>query len=209
MPSVETLLAFFAATALFAYMPGPAVLYTAAQTISRGRKAGFMAAAGIHLGCYAHVFAAAFGLSAIFTVVPSLYFALKLAGGAYLVFLGIQMIRTRAGDGTIPSLPEKSARRAFADSILVEVLNPKAAIFFIAFLPQFVSPEAGLPIWLQFLILGTIVNFAFASADIATVFFASEVKKRLVSTSRFQDFTRWIGGTLLVGLGLKLATDRT
>lgn len=168
-----------------------------------------MAAAGIHLGCYAHVFAAAFGLSAIFTVVPSLYFALKLAGGAYLVFLGIQMIRTRVGDGTIPSLPEKSARRAFADSILVEVLNPKAAIFFIAFLPQFVSPEAGLPIWLQFLILGTIVNFAFASADIATVFFASEVKKRLVSTSRFQDFTRWIGGTLLVGLGLKLATDRT
>ncbi|WP_299476332.1 LysE family translocator [uncultured Roseibium sp.] len=209
MPSVETLLAFFAATALFAYMPGPAVLYTAAQTISRGRKAGFMAAAGIHLGCYAHVFAAAFGLSAIFTVVPTLYFALKLAGGAYLVFLGVQMIRTRIDAGPVPSLPKKSARRAFVDSILVEVLNPKAAIFFIAFLPQFVSPEAGFPIWVQFLILGTIVNFAFASADIATVFFASEVKKRLVKTSRFQDFTRWIGGTLLVGLGLKLATDRT
>lgn len=209
MPSVETLLAFFAATALFAYMPGPAVLYTAAQTISRGRRAGFMAAAGIHLGCYAHVFAAAFGLSAIFTAVPTLYFALKLAGGAYLVFLGVQMIRTRIDAGPVPSLPKKSARRAFVDSILVEVLNPKAAIFFIAFLPQFVSPEAGFPIWLQFLILGTIVNFAFASADIATVFFASEVKKRLVKTSKFQDFTRWIGGTLLVGLGLKLAADRT
>lgn len=209
MPTTETFFAFLAATALFAYMPGPAVLYTAAQTLSRGRRAGFMAAAGIHLGCYVHVFAAAFGLSAIFTVVPTLYFALKLAGGAYLVFLGVQMIRTRVNAGPLPDLPQKSARRAFADSILVEVLNPKAAIFFIAFLPQFVSPEASLPIWVQFLILGTIVNFAFASADIATVFFASEVKKRLVRTSRFQEFTRWIGGTLLVGLGLKLATDRT
>nr|MEC9419161.1 LysE family transporter [Pseudomonadota bacterium] len=93
--TTETLLAFVAATALFAYMPGPALLYTAAQTIARGQRAGFMAAAGIHLGCYVHVFAAAFGLSAIFSVVPTLYFALKLVGGLYLIFLGIQMIRTR------------------------------------------------------------------------------------------------------------------
>jgi threonine/homoserine/homoserine lactone efflux protein len=207
--TTETLFAFIAATALFAYMPGPALLYTAAQTISRGQRAGFMAAAGIHIGCYVHVLAAAFGLSTIFTVVPELYFALKLAGGLYLVYLGIQMIRTRVAAGPVPDLPQKSARRAFADSVLVEVLNPKVAIFFIAFLPQFVSPEAGLPIWAQFLILGTIVNFAFTSADVVTVLFASEVKKRLTRTSRFQDMTRWIGGSLLVGLGLKLATDRT
>ena len=208
MPTIETFLAFLAATALFAYMPGPAVLYTAAQTLSRGRRAGVWAAAGIHVGCYAHVFAAAFGLSAIFTVVPTLYFALKVAGGVYLVFLGIQMIRTRMESGLVPELPQKSARRAFLDSILVEVLNPKAAIFFIAFLPQFVTPEASLPIWVQFLVLGTIVNFAFASADVMTVLFASEVKKRLGRTSRFQDLMRWVGGTLLVGLGVRLATDR-
>lgn len=206
--TTETLLAFIAATLLFAYMPGPALLYTAAQTISRGRRAGFMAAAGIHLGCYVHVLAAALGLSAIFTVVPALYFALKLAGGLYLIYLGIQMIRTRVAAGPVPELPQKSARRAFADSVLVEVLNPKVAVFFIAFLPQFVSPDAGLPIWAQFLLLGTIVNCAFTSADIVTVLFASEVKKRLTRTSSFQNLTRWIGGTLLVGLGLKLATDR-
>lgn len=206
--TTETFLAFLAATALFAYMPGPALLYTAAQTIARGKHAGFMAAAGIHLGCYVHVLAAAFGLSALFTVVPTLYFALKLIGGAYLVFLGVQMIRTRIASGPMPDLPQKSTRRAFLDSILVEVLNPKVAIFFIAFLPQFVSPEAGLPIWAQFLILGTIVNCAFTSADIVTVLFATEVKKRLTKTSRFQDLTRWLGGSLLVGLGLKLATDR-
>ena len=209
MLSTETFLAFLAATALFAYMPGPALLYTAAQTISRGQRAGFMAAMGIHIGCYAHVFAAAFGLSAIFNAVPTLYFALKLLGGLYLVYLGVQMIRTRVAAGPVPISPEKSTRRAFVDSVLVEILNPKVAIFFIAFLPQFVSPEAGLPIWLQFLILGTIVNFAFTSADIVTVLFASEVKRRLTRTSKFQDLTRWIGGTLLVGLGLKLATDRS
>ncbi|MCX2724388.1 LysE family translocator [Roseibium salinum] len=204
----ETFLAFLAATVLFAYMPGPALLYTAAQTIARGRKAGFMAAAGIHLGCYVHVLAAAFGLSAIFTVVPTLYFALKLVGGLYLIYLGVQMIRTRVAAGPVPDLPQKSARRAFADSVLVEVLNPKVAIFFIAFLPQFVSPEAGLPIWAQFLILGTIVNCAFTSADVVTVLFASEVKRRLTGSSRFQDLSRWLGGSLLAALGLKLATDK-
>ncbi|ASP35595.1 MULTISPECIES: LysE family translocator [Stappiaceae] len=206
--STETLLAFLAATALFAYMPGPALLYTAAQTISRGRRAGLLATAGIHVGCYAHVFAAAFGLSAIFSAVPTLYMVLKLVGGAYLVFLGVQMIRTRVAAGPMPDLPQKSTRRAFVDSVLVEVLNPKVAVFFIAFLPQFVSPDAGLPIWMQFLILGTIVNCAFTSADLVTVFFASEVKKRLTRSSRAQDLTRWLGGSLLVGLGFKLATDR-
>jgi len=208
MPPFDTLLAFLAATALFAYMPGPALLYTAAQTIARGRRAGFLAAFGIHMGCYVHVFAAALGLSAIFSVVPSLYFALKLIGGAYLIFLGVQMIRTRTSGGPVPELPHKTGRRAMVDSFLVEVLNPKVAIFFIAFLPQFVSPEAALPVWAQFLILGTIVNFAFTSADIVTVLFASEVKKRFTRHSKMQDLTRWAGGSLLVGLGFKLATDR-
>ncbi|MTI00274.1 LysE family translocator [Roseibium sp. RKSG952] len=209
MPTLETLIAFTAATALFAYMPGPALLYTAAQTLARGRAAGFAAAFGIHVGCYAHVLAATFGLSAIFSTVPALYLALKLAGGAYLVFLGIQMIRTRMAGGTPDvSMPAKSGRRAFIDSVLVEVLNPKVAVFFIAFLPQFVSAEATLPIWAQFLILGTIVNFAFTSADIFTVLFASAVKKRIGGSSRWQDITRWLGGSLLVGLGLKLATDK-
>jgi threonine/homoserine/homoserine lactone efflux protein len=118
------------------------------------------------------------------------------------------MIRTRVAAGPVPILPQKSAKRAFADSILVEILNPKVTVFFIAFLPQFVTPDTGLPIWAQFLILGTIVNCAFTSADIVTVLFASEVKKRLTRASRFQSLTRWLGGSLLVGLGLKLATDR-
>ncbi len=92
MASWETLLAFATLTVLVAYFPGPALLYTAAQTISHGRKAGLMAMLGIHIGCYVHVFAAAFGLSAVFKHVPELYVAVKLAGALYLVWLGIGMI---------------------------------------------------------------------------------------------------------------------
>ncbi len=209
MPSLETLMAFAAATLLFAYMPGPALLYTAAQTITGGRAAGYWAALGIHIGCYVHVFAAAFGLSAIFAVIPTLYLALKLIGGAYLIWLGFQIFRTRMAAGPEPQLAKRTRRRAFIDSVLVEVLNPKVAIFFIAFLPQFVDPSASLPIWAQFLILGTLVNFSFTSADVFTVLFASQVQKTLRRSSKWQDLTRWVGGSILMGLGLKLATDRT
>ncbi len=208
MPPFETLIAFAVATFVFAYMPGPAVLYTASQTLARGRRAGFMTVFGIHFGCYAHVFGAAFGLSAIFAAVPTAYMILKFAGAAYLIYLGIQVIRSRRATGTIPELPTKTSRRAFLDGIVVEVLNPKAAIFFIAFLPQFVVPDASLPIWMQFLILGSIVNFAFASADIVTVLFAGEMKMRLSRSSSFQEIAKWVSGTLLVGLGVKLAVDK-
>lgn len=208
MPAFETLVAFSAATFLFAYMPGPALLYTAAQTISRGRAAGLWAALGIHVGCYGHVFAAAFGLSAIFTAVPTLYAALKLIGGAYLIWLGYQMIRSKVSAGPEVTLPASSRRKAFVDSVLVELLNPKVAVFFIAFLPQFVSVDAGLPIWAQFLILGTLVNMTFTSADLFVVMFATRVKSHLSRSTRWQHMTRWAGGTLLMGLGLKLAAER-
>ena len=89
MPSYDILIAFIIATALFGYMPGPALLYASAQTIAGGRKAGFMAALGLHIGGYVHVFAAAFGLAALFTLVPVLYTVIKFAGAAYLLFLGL------------------------------------------------------------------------------------------------------------------------
>ncbi|MEE9310023.1 MAG: LysE family translocator, partial [Cocleimonas sp.] len=92
MPNFDLMLAFISATVVFAYMPGPALLYTAAQTISRGRKAGLMATLGIHLGGYVHVFAAALGLSIVFKAVPVLYIVLKFIGAAYLIFLGLKLI---------------------------------------------------------------------------------------------------------------------
>jgi threonine/homoserine/homoserine lactone efflux protein len=209
MPSIELLLAFAAATAVFAYFPGPALLYTAAQTIARGRNAGLMAALGIHLGCYAHVLAATFGLSAVFRHVPELYVVLKIAGALYLVWLGIDMFRSRPSAKNPGAVAPKSARRAFAESIAVELLNPKVAIFFVAFLPQFVDPAASFPVWLQFLILGTIVNFAFSSADVVTVFAAATVIRKLTGNGIGRKLVRYGGGSVLIGLGARLALDRT
>ncbi|MGI9486535.1 MAG: LysE family translocator, partial [Geminicoccaceae bacterium] len=175
MPGLDLLIPFAIATAVFAYFPGPALLYTAAQTLARGRRAGFMAAFGIHLGCYLHVFAAALGLSAVLQYVPELYLALKFAGAAYLIWLGISMWRQRAAAGGTMDLPVKTTRRALLESMTVEILNPKVALFFLAFLPQFVDPAAALPISLQFLLLGVIVNFAFSSADVVTIRLADHV----------------------------------
>lgn len=209
MASLEVLIAFAIATALFAFFPGPALLYTAAQTLARGRRAGLMAVLGLHIGCYAHIVAATLGLSAVFRYVPEAYTLLKMAGAAYLVWLGIAMLRAGNTSSEIPKIAPKSARRAFIESIVVELLNPKVAIFFIAFLPQFVDPAAALPVWAQSLILGIIVNLSFSSVDLVTVFTASAVMTRLRKSGAAEKAARWIGGSLLIGLGLKLGTDKS
>ncbi len=207
MPSYEHLIAFLIATSLFAAIPGPAVMYTAAQTLARGRRAGFLAALGIHVGCYVHVFGAALGLSAVLAHVPTAYLALKLMGAAYLVWMGFSIIVSKS-EMNLPFSVVKSQRRAFIDSMLVEVFNPKAALFFIAFLPQFVDPGAALPVWLQFIILGVIVNLFFSLADIVTVLAASALVKRMQKSGRVAHVLKMAGGSVLVALGLKLATDR-
>lgn len=212
MPSTDLLLAFLAAATIFAYMPGPAMLYTAAQTAARGRKAGFMASLGIHIGGYVHVVAAATGLSALFEVVPALYIAIKTIGAAYLVWLGLRMISRamKAGSTKVSPRtgPAKSIRRAFLESIVVEMLNPKAAVFFLAFLPQFVEPSGSVPVWLQFLILGTIVNAMFSTADLFCVLFSNAVIERFRKSSSATKVMECIGGSMLVGLGAHLALQR-
>lgn len=208
MPGLDLLIPFAVATAVFAYFPGPALLYTAAQTLAGGRQAGFMAALGIHLGCYIHVLAAALGLSAMLRYVPELYLALKLAGAAYLIWLGVSMMRQKAEpDASLPR-PAKTTRRALIESMLVEILNPKVALFFVAFLPQFVDPGAALPIGLQLLILGIVVNLAFSSADIVTIFLTDRVVRSIKSSSLGARLARGIGGVVLMGLGLRLALSR-
>lgn len=210
MPSIELLIAFIATTAVFAYIPGPAMLYAAAQTIARGRWSGLMAALGIHLGGYFHVIAAAAVLSILFHAVPTLYMIVKFAGAAYLVWLGISLFRAKVeGDSALPGIEPKSGRRAFFESVTVEVLNPKTAIFFVAFLPQFVDASATFPVWLQLAILGTIVNLMFSSADIVCVFLAGAVMTKLRRSSSAQRLMQRAGGTMLVGLGAHLAFQKS
>jgi len=134
--------------------------------------------------------------------------ALKLAGAIYLIWLGIAIVRQRMDGHTAPRILAKSARRAFLESVAVEVLNPKTALFFVAFLPQFADPAAALPVTAQLLILGTVVNLAFSSADIVCVLLASSVVAGLRRRARTARLVQWAGGTLLVGLGLRLALVR-
>lgn len=210
MPSLDVLLAFFVTTAIFAFMPGPAMLYAAARTLAGGRWSGFMASLGIHLGGYGHVIAAAAGLSILFHAVPILYMVVKFAGAVYLVWLGISLFRAKgeAGGGAAGATPQ-SGRRAFLESVTVELLNPKTAVFFLAFLPQFIDPAGGVPIWLQFVLLGTFVNLMFSLADIVCVLLASAVETRLRRSSRAQRLLRRAGGAMLVGLGAHLALQRS
>lgn len=213
MPHTDLLISFFLATAVFAYMPGPAMLYATAQTIGGGKRAGWMAALGIHVGGYVHVIAAAFGLAILFQAVPSIYIALKLVGAAYLVWLGIGLFRAKSIDSATlddPTAPgeSKSASRAFVASAMVEIFNPKTALFFLAFLPQFTDPSAAFPVWAQLLILGTIVNVMFSSADVVCVLLSTRMMGLL---NRSQAANRWaqrLGGSLLVGLGVNLAVSR-
>lgn len=209
MPSTGLLISFLITTAVFAYVPGPAMLYAAAQTLARGRWSGLMAALGIHLGGYVHVAAAAAGLSVLFHAVPTLYLAVKLAGAAYLIWLGISLFRAKTpGLVAFPQARKKSGGRALVESIVVEILNPKTAIFFVAFLPQFIDAGSALPVWAQFVALGTIVNLMFTSADIVCVVLAGAVVSKLKRSSHARRLVQRAGGATLVGLGAHLAFQK-
>jgi threonine/homoserine/homoserine lactone efflux protein len=208
MPSTDHLLAFALATVIFAVIPGPGLLYTAAQTLARGRLGGLMAALGIHLGGYLHVAAAALGLAALFQLVPLLYTAVKLAGALYLVVLGIGIMRGSTAADALPAIAGKSPRRAFVESVAVEAFNPKTALFYLAFLPQFVDPAVAAPLPLQFLALGIVVNLAFSAADLVAVLLTAALLSRLRRTRTAQRIARLIGGSIMIGLGLRLATER-
>lgn len=209
MPSLELFFAFVVATAVFAYMPGPAMLYTAAQTMARGRKAGWLAALGIHLGGYAHVAAASLGLAILFDAVPILYTVLKFAGAAYLIWLGAKLFFSQEYKTTsVIEVVAKSPKRAFWESATVEVLNPKTAIFYVAFLPQFTDIGAAFPIWLQLFLLGTIVNFMFSSADVIAVLVADKVTSALRTSETAARIAQRLGGSILVALGINVVAAR-
>lgn len=203
--SLELFLLFASATLTFAVMPGPAVIYVVAQTLAGGRAAGLWASFGVHIGGYAHVFAAVAGLAILLHAVPVLYTTLKLAGAAYLIWIGLGLIRKNFAEDTTVTLQSKTI--SFRQSILVEVLNPKAALFYLAFLPQFTSAEAALSVPLQLLVLGIIVNAAFSLADVVYVLAADGLHRRL-ARNRAVLWLRRAGGAILVCLGLNLVLSK-
>lgn len=205
MPGLEYLLPFLLTALLLSITPGPGLLYIAAQSIGRGQKAGWFSAIGTHFASYVHILAAAFGLSLFLVAVPTAYLVLKIIGAAYLIWLGIKFLITEeqhAGEG-LKSQPH-SHIRALRESLIVELANPKSAVFFIAFLPQFSDPSASYPIWLQIILLGVIANAIFTLAEVACVIFADKVSSFL---KRSQSAGRWMrraAGSVLMALGANL-----
>ena len=204
--SLDVLVLFLVAALTFAVMPGPAIVYVVARTLAGGRRAGLWASLGVHVGGYAHVLAAVAGLAVLLHAVPMLYAALKLAGALYLVWIGIGLIRQTLAGATI-EMPRVAAA-SFRQSVLVEILNPKAALFYLAFLPQFTTQGDAWPVTVQLLVLGVIVNALFSVADLIYVLAADQARSRLAHSTAVQWIKR-AGGAILIGLGVNLALSRT
>src|SRR5579863_7234777 len=143
LPPPRELLIFMAAAMVLLVTPGPSVLYIVARSVDHGRKAGLASCSGIATGALIHILAAAFGLSALLVSSATAYSVVKYAGAAYLVYLGIRKLRERPTADEVKHVQPASLRRVYGQGVLVEVLNPKVAIFFFAFLPQFVNPARG------------------------------------------------------------------
>lgn len=188
--------------------PGADSLYIAARSITQGVRAGVAAALGIGLGCYVHIFAAALGLSAVLATSAVAFTFVKFAGAAYLVYVGLSLIRTRRtlapSLGTIVAAP---LRTIFAQGFLTNVLNPKVALFFLAFVPQFIEPSApDKP--LAFVFLGAIFNF---NGTLWCLFLAWATARAGSLGARRHAAAVWLGrsvGVIFVFLGVRLALTK-
>lgn len=209
MPSIETLIAFTIAAFIMNLSPGPSNLYVMARTLEQGVRGGIAAVAGLAAGSLVHVVATVLGLSAIFAYSPSAYTGLKIVGAAYLIYLGLSNFRKKASDDAallegIESNPQtilKSSPKIFRESVLVEVTNPKTALFFIALLPQFVNPEAG-PTAPQFLLLGLIVTLSAIPCDVFVTLFTHKASALIKENPKLQLWQDRVSGTILTGLGV-------
>ena len=144
MPSASTIWVFATATVVFLLIPGPAVMYIVTRSVAHGRRAGLASVLGIHTGTLIHVAGAVLGLSAVLATSATAFTVAKFAGAAYLVYLGIRALATRGDDAADDrGAVARSHRRLVAEGFVVNLLNPKAAVFFLAFVPQFVEPDAG------------------------------------------------------------------
>jgi threonine/homoserine/homoserine lactone efflux protein len=208
MPHLDTLIVFTLAAVLMNLSPGPSNLYVMARSLAQGTRSGVVAALGLAAGSLVHVAASAFGLAALLHYSASAFTAVKLAGAAYLIWLGIQHLRRRA----TPMAPTGAAGhlslpRIFRQSVLVETLNPKTALFFLAFLPQFADPAAGAPAP-QLLLLGLIVTLTAIPCDLMVAAGSGAAARLLLRRPYLQRLQDRLSGAILIGLGAFVALSR-
>jgi threonine/homoserine/homoserine lactone efflux protein len=191
----------FAAAALaLAVVPGPAVLYIVARSVDQGRFAGLVSALGIGVGSLVHVTAATIGLSSLLASSATAFTVVKYAGAAYLILLGIHRLLTREEVAEVAARPPRGLGMIFRDGVIVNVLNPKTALFFLAFLPQFVDPDQGAASP-QILVLGLIFTVIALSSDSLWALAAGTLGAWLRRSRWYLGVKRWVTGTVLVALG--------
>jgi threonine/homoserine/homoserine lactone efflux protein len=200
---------FLTAALLLAIAPGPGMLYVLARSLAGGKREGVLSAFGTFLGGMVHVLAAALGISIILAKSAAAFAAVKYIGAAYLCFLGLRMIldaRKEDAEKEISAPELKPARNPLWQGVATEVLNPKTALFFLSFIPQFVNRSSG-HVFLQFVFLGTISVVLNTTADLLVIALAGPLGERIRSSAKFRRRQRTVTGAIMIGLGTFLATS--
>ena len=197
---------FLSAALILAITPGPGMLYVLGRTLHEGRREGVLSALGTLVGGSFHVVAAAFGLSAILATSAIAFAIVRYAGAAYLVYLGIAMLRSRRMEIEVAD-EAGTSHGHFLQGITTEVLNPKTALFFLSFIPQFVTPSRGHLIT-QFLVLGAISVALNTVADLIVVVLAGAVAHKLKDNPTFTRRQRTVSGVGMIGLGAYVAVSK-
>ncbi|HLF28336.1 MAG TPA: LysE family translocator [Anaerolineae bacterium] len=199
---------FIVAAFVLLITPGPAVLYIIARSLDQGRLAGLVSVLSIEVGNLAHVLAATFGLSALLLSSALAFTVIKYLGAAYLMYLGLRRLLTRAATSATPPIIRQDLRRIFSQGVLVATLNPKTALFFLAFLPQFVEPARG-SIAAQMLALGCLFVALAIVTDGLYALLAGTAGNWLRHNRRFARVERYGAGSIYLGLGVMLALSDT
>jgi threonine/homoserine/homoserine lactone efflux protein len=207
VPDRGTLLVFAAAALALIVVPGPAVLYIVAQSIDRGRLAGVVSALGVATGGLVHVTAATIGLSSLLVSSATAFTVVKYAGAAYLIGMGLYTLLARGEAREVAVPAERRLRRRFWQGVVVNVLNPKTALFFLAFLPQFVDPHVGSAA-LQLAVLGLVFVVLAVTSDCLWALAAGTASERLRGSRRFLAVQRYVSGSVFVGLGALTAAAK-
>lgn len=203
MPDLHSFLLFLAAGLALNFTPGPDMLYVAARGASEGRPAGIASALGIGAGTLVHITLVALGLAALLRAVPVAYLVVRIGGAAYLIYLGVRAIRS-SGALVLRRVEPAPLRTVFRQGVITNVLNPKVALFFLAFLPQFVDPSRGNPV-IQIVVLGLVFDVTGTLVNLGVALGASRAASQLRGASRARDVLQKLTGALFIGLGLRLA----
>jgi threonine/homoserine/homoserine lactone efflux protein len=202
LPAWPLLTAFLAASFVLAVTPGPGVLYIVTRSVTQGRRAGLASVAGVALGNLGNAIGASLGLAVLFALSSLAFSIVKYAGAAYLIYLGIQALRAPPSTSTTPTLSTQPLLRIIRDGFVVALLNPKTALFFAAFLPQFMSSNAN-P--MQSITLGVIFVVIAAITDTFYALTASSVAPLLTKAPAFKSLGRYVSGGVFIGLGVLTA----